>query len=62
MNRVLVTGATGLVGSYLLRLLVDDPRIDEIIAPTRRALPVMNKVINPVEDDLTDVLQPWMGH
>ncbi len=61
MNRVLVTGATGLVGSYLLRLLVDDPRIDEIIAPTRRALPVMNKVINPVEDDLTDVLQPLDG-
>lgn len=58
MNRVLLTGATGLVGSHLLRLLIDDPRIDEIIVPTRRALPAMNKVINPVEADLTDVLRP----
>ncbi|MHA6310008.1 NAD-dependent epimerase/dehydratase family protein [Pantoea sp. S-LA4] len=58
MNRVLLTGATGLVGSHLLRLLIDDPRVDEIIAPTRRALPAMRKVINPVEADLTDVLGP----
>ncbi|WP_336755930.1 NAD-dependent epimerase/dehydratase family protein [Pantoea sp. USHLN298] len=58
MNRVLLTGATGLVGSHLLRLLIDDPRVDEIIAPTRRALPAMRKVVNPVEADLTDVLGP----
>ncbi|WP_312759833.1 NAD-dependent epimerase/dehydratase family protein [Pantoea brenneri] len=58
MNRVLLTGATGLVGSHLLRLLIEDPRIDEIIAPTRRALPAMRKVVNPVEADLTDVLGP----
>lgn len=58
MNRVLLTGATGLVGSCLLRLLIDDPRVDEIIAPSRRALPAMNKVVNPVEADLTDVLRP----
>ena len=58
MNRVLLTGATGLVGSYLLRLLIEDSRIDEIIAPTRRPLPAMRKVVNPVEADLTDVLGP----
>ncbi|KIC88548.1 MULTISPECIES: NAD(P)H-binding protein [Pantoea] len=58
MNRVLLTGATGLVGSHLLRLLIEDPRVDEIIAPTRRPLPAMNKVVNPVEADLTDVLGP----
>ena len=58
MNRVLLTGATGLVGSHLLRLLIEDPRVDEIIAPTRRALPAMRKVVNPVEADLTDVLGP----
>lgn len=58
MNRVLLTGATGLVGSHLLRLLIEDPRIDEIIAPTRRPLPAMHKVVNPVEADLTDVLGP----
>lgn len=58
MNRVLLTGATGLVGSHLLRLLIQDARIDEIIAPTRRPLPAMRKVVNPVEEDLTDVLRP----
>lgn len=58
MNRVLLTGATGLVGSHLLRLLIQDARVDEIIAPTRRPLPAMRKVVNPVEDDLTDVLRP----
>jgi len=58
MSRVLLTGATGLVGGELLRLLIDDPRISEIIAPTRRPLPAMRKVINPVEEDLTDVLRP----
>lgn len=58
MNRILLTGATGLVGSHLLRLLIHDSRIDEIIAPTRRALPEMRKVVNPVEADLTDVLGP----
>ncbi|WP_315309171.1 NAD-dependent epimerase/dehydratase family protein [Pantoea vagans] len=58
MNRVLLTGATGLVGSHLLRLLIEDTRVDEIIAPTRRPLPAMHKVVNPVEADLTDVLGP----
>lgn len=58
MSTVLLTGATGLVGSHLLRLLVADARISSIIAPTRRALPPLAKVTNPVEDDLTDVLRP----
>ncbi len=58
MHRVLLTGATGLVGSHLLRLLMADTRVDKIIAPTRRPLPPMNKVVNPVEADLTDVPQP----
>lgn len=58
MHRVLLTGATGLVGSHLLCLLIADTRVDEIIAPTRRPLPPMNKVVNPVEADLTDVLRP----
>lgn len=58
MNRVLLTGATGLVGAHLLRLLIDDARVDEIIAPTRRPLPAIRKVINPIEEDLTDVLRP----
>ena len=58
MHRVLLTGATGLVGAHLLRLLVQDARVNEIIAPTRRPLPPMKKVVNLVEADLTDVLRP----
>lgn len=58
MSRILLTGASGLVGSHLLRLLIAEPRVSEIIAPTRRALPSLNKVTNPVEADLTDVLRP----
>ncbi|MCU5773384.1 NAD(P)H-binding protein [Erwiniaceae bacterium BAC15a-03b] len=61
MSRVLLTGATGLVGSHLLRLLIAEPRVSEIIAPTRRALPPMDKVTNLVEEDLTDVLRPLEG-
>jgi len=58
MSRVLLTGATGLVGGYLLDLLIADPRISEIIVPTRRPLPARDKVFNLVAEDLTDVLRP----
>lgn len=58
MTRVLLTGATGLVGGHLLHLLINDARVSQIIAPTRRPLPPMDKVVNLVEDDLTDVLRP----
>ncbi len=37
MSQVLLTGATGLVGGHLLRLLQNEPRISTIAAPTRRA-------------------------
>lgn len=57
MSRVLITGASGLVGSYLLRMLVDEPRVTSIIAPTRRPLRVpMHKVENPCDPQLSDVL------
>lgn len=58
MTRVLLTGATGLVGGHLLRLLIADARVSQIIAPTRRPLPPADKVVNLVEADLTDVLRP----
>ncbi|WP_085017302.1 NAD(P)H-binding protein [Cronobacter sakazakii] len=57
MSRVLITGASGLVGSHLLRMLVDEPRLTSIIAPTRRPLRVpMHKVENPCDPQLSDVL------
>ncbi|ELY2739779.1 NAD(P)H-binding protein [Cronobacter turicensis] len=57
MSRVLITGASGLVGGHLLRMLVDEPRVSSIIAPTRRPLRVpMHKVENPYDPQLSDVL------
>ncbi|EOL9025959.1 NAD(P)H-binding protein [Cronobacter sakazakii] len=57
MSRVLITGASGLVGSHLLRMLVDEPRVTSIIAPTRRPLRVpMHKVENPCDPQISDVL------
>jgi uncharacterized protein YbjT (DUF2867 family) len=35
--RVVVTGATGNVGTSVLRALTADPGVDEVIAPARRA-------------------------
>jgi uncharacterized protein YbjT (DUF2867 family) len=57
MSRILITGATGLVGGDLLRLLNQDPRISAIVAPSRRPLPVaLSKVVNPHDPQLSDAL------
>ncbi|MCE0845719.1 NAD(P)H-binding protein [Buttiauxella sp. A2-C1_F] len=56
MSRVLITGATGLIGGHLLRMLIDEPQISHIVAATRRPLPAMNKVTNPYDPQLSDAL------
>lgn len=49
--RILLAGATGLVGSHALSLLLDDPRCTALIAPTRRPLDRRHpKLDNPVLD------------
>jgi uncharacterized protein YbjT (DUF2867 family) len=53
-----IAGATGLVGSRLLSLLLDDPRIERVVAPTRRALPPHLKLSNPLSGSGWPVLQP----
>ena len=47
---LLLLGATGAVGSQVLRLAQQDPRIGRVICPTRRPLPPHSKVLNPVVD------------
>ena len=42
MSRVVLLGATGLVGGHALQLLLDDARCSAVIAPTRRALSVQH--------------------
>jgi uncharacterized protein YbjT (DUF2867 family) len=48
--RVLLAGATGAVGSEVMRQALADPRIAQVIAPTRRPLPRQAGLINPVVD------------
>jgi uncharacterized protein YbjT (DUF2867 family) len=54
--KVLILGATGQVGRNVLQQALDNERIEQVIAPTRRALPAHPKLYNPVSDDLRDVL------
>lgn len=46
-----VAGATGLVGSRVLRRLLDDPAVARVTAPTRRPLPPHPKLDNPLLAD-----------
>ena len=60
--RVLLAGATGLVGAQVLQRLLVEPRCSGVIAPTRRALAQADaKLLNPVLDfaGLATVAQGW---
>ncbi|WP_312134336.1 SDR family oxidoreductase, partial [Leclercia sp.] len=56
MSQVLITGATGLVGGHLLRMLIQEQKINYIAAPTRRPLGDIEGVFNPHDPQLTDAL------
>jgi uncharacterized protein YbjT (DUF2867 family) len=56
MTKILLAGATGMVGNAALRLLLNDERVTRIIAPTRRPLPPHAKLINPIAS--SEDLQP----
>lgn len=48
MTRVLLIGATGLVGQTVLDRLLGEPRASHIVAPTRRPLPhTSDRLTNP---------------
>ena len=48
MSKVLILGATGLVGQQILALALENEKIGQVIAPTRRALTSHPKLINPI--------------
>lgn len=58
--KILLLGATGLVGSHLLDMAIADERVDEVIAPTRRLIPERPGLIAPLVDfdDLPEDA-PW---
>jgi uncharacterized protein YbjT (DUF2867 family) len=60
MANLLMLGATGLVGGAALRRALADPRVERVIAPTRRALDSHPKLANPVAEEL-DALLPDAG-
>lgn len=60
--RVLLAGATGLVGTQALQRLLADPRCSAVIAPSRRALAQTHALLlNPVLDfdDLATLAGGW---
>ncbi|MBM3070099.1 NAD(P)H-binding protein [Enterobacter sp. RHBSTW-00994] len=56
MSQVLITGATGLVGGHLLRMLLQHPKVNYIAAPTRRPLADIAGIYNPHKPQLSDAL------
>ncbi|PFH11795.1 uncharacterized protein YbjT (DUF2867 family) [Collimonas sp. PA-H2] len=59
--KILVLGATGLVGGEALQRALADSRIEQVIAPTRRHLPRHVKLVNPVAPEL-GLLLPDAAH
>jgi len=56
MTRILLAGATGMIGTTALRLLLADDRVTHIVAPTRRPLAPHPKLLNPIAS--SEDLQP----
>jgi uncharacterized protein YbjT (DUF2867 family) len=50
MKRLLLFGATGLVGQQVLAQALADPSVAQVVAPTRRSLAPHPKLLNPIVD------------
>jgi uncharacterized protein YbjT (DUF2867 family) len=60
--RLLLLGATGLVGRTALNQALAKEAISEVVAPTRRPLEPQNKLVNPVNlrlDELASRVKSW---
>lgn len=58
--RLLLAGATGLVGRHALDLALADPAIERVVAPTRRPLPPHPRLEAPQVDwDALPLDAPW---
>src|SRR6204780_17409 len=54
--KVLILGATGLVGSSALAQALTHEAITQVIAPTRKPLPRHSKLTNPISEELETLL------
>jgi uncharacterized protein YbjT (DUF2867 family) len=58
--KLLLVGATGLVGSHVLKQALSDSRIERVAAPTRKPLPEHEKLESPLVDfDRLPEDAPW---
>ena len=54
--KLLLLGATGLVGSRTLQLALSNDVFSEVIAPTRKALALRDRLVNPVTSRLEEFI------
>jgi uncharacterized protein YbjT (DUF2867 family) len=59
--KILILGATGLVGRNALAQALAQPAVTEVIAPTRKALTKQDKLMNPVAPKLELLLPEVTG-
>jgi uncharacterized protein YbjT (DUF2867 family) len=59
MTRLLIAGATGLVGSHVLAEALADARVVSVVAPTRKALAKHPKLTNPVSPEPFSTDADW---
>jgi uncharacterized protein YbjT (DUF2867 family) len=60
--KLLLLGATGLVGSSVLAQALSDPTLSLVIAPTRKSLAPRDKLVNPVGLDLEELVPALLSH
>ena len=59
-RRLLLVGASGLVGRQVLEQALADPRVAAVVAPSRRALPQHPRLSAPhVDFEHLDAGAPW---
>jgi uncharacterized protein YbjT (DUF2867 family) len=60
--KLLLLGATGLVGSETLKRALSDDAVTKVIAPTRTELPANVKLVNPVGPRLDELMLAAMSY
>jgi uncharacterized protein YbjT (DUF2867 family) len=60
--KLLLLGATGLVGSRTLKLALSNDAFSKVIAPTRKPLPLTERLVNPVGARLEELVPVLMSH